>query len=265
MEQQKLSIKVKVGYGVCDLGGNLFFTVVAFILLNYLTDTVGLAAGLAGIVVMIGKVWDAVTDPMVGYLSDHTKSRWGRRRPFILIGSLPLFLTMILMFTNPELTSQTQLFFWGVVVYCLLCTAYTLVNIPYNSLTPELTKDYHERTSLNGYRFSFAVIGTLLAAGAALPLIGLFPDKNTGFTAMGILFGLIMMVTAIITVFMVKEADSRDNPSATGFFSTYLKVFRNKPYVIILVSYALQITAITVVAGIVIYYFKYVHHVECLD
>jgi GPH family glycoside/pentoside/hexuronide:cation symporter len=262
MQDNKLPVKVKLGYGVCDLGGNLFFTVMAFLLLNFLTDTVGIAAGLAGIVIMIGKIWDAVTDPIVGYISDRTKGKWGRRRPYIFFGSFPLFITMIIMFTNPNLSSQSQLFLWGVVAFCLLNTAYTLVNIPYSSLTPELTQDFHERTSLNGYRFGFAVIGTLLGAGAALPLVSAFPNENTGFTVMGTLFGFVMMITALATFFAVKEPDIEREPLESGFFKTYLKVFKNKPYVLILLTYALHVTALTVVSGIAIYYFKYIHNNE---
>ena len=147
METGRLPVRVKLGYGICDLGGNLFFTVMAFILMNFLTDTVGLAAGLAGVAIMIGKIWDAVTDPMAGYLSDRTTHRWGRRSPWIFYGSFPLAITMAVMFINPVLTSQTLLFLWATIAFCLLCTAYTAVNIPYNSLTPELTQNYHERTS----------------------------------------------------------------------------------------------------------------------
>lgn len=262
MQGQKLSKKIKAGYGVCDFGGNLFFTVIAFLLLNYLTDTVGLAAGLAGIVVAVGKIWDAITDPMVGYLSDRTGSKMGRRRPYMLYGSFPLFITMVIMFTNPRLSSQGMLFIWALVVYCLLCTAYTLVNIPYNSLTPELTQDYHERTSLNGYRFGFAVFGTLLGAGAALPIINAFASKNTGFTVMGTIFGAVMMITALITVVSIREPDIKREKLEEGFFSTYLKVFKNKPYVLVLLTYTLHITALTVISGIAIYYFKYIHNAE---
>lgn len=262
MEGQKLSPKVKLGYGVCDLGGNLFFTVIAFLLLNYLTDTVGLAAGLAGIAVAIGKIWDAVTDPMVGYLSDRTKSRWGRRRPYVLFGSFPLFITMIIMFTNPRLSNQTYIFIWATLAYCILCTAYTLVNIPYNSLTPELTQDYHERTSLNGYRFGFAVIGTLLGAGAALPIVGAFSSKNIGFSVMGTIFGAVMMITALITFFSVREPKTTRLKPQANFFKTYLNVFKNKPYVLILSTYALHITGLTAASGIAIYYFKYIHNAE---
>jgi glycoside/pentoside/hexuronide:cation symporter, GPH family len=262
MEGQKLPLKLKLGYGVCDLGGNLFFTAIGLWLLNFLTDTVGIAAGLAGIIIAIGKIWDAVTDPMAGYLSDRTVTRWGRRRPWILFGSFPLFVTMAVMFTNPGLTSQTLLFIWGTLAFCLLCTAYTAVNIPYNSLTPELTQDYHERTSLNGFRFGFAVIGTLLAAGAALPIINAFPSKNTGFTVMGTVFGAFMLITALITFFSVREPDAERVHPTAGVVKTYLKVFRNKPFVLIALVYTLHVTALTVVMAAAIYYFKYIHHDE---
>ena len=264
MPPEKLPLRVKLGYGVCDLGGNLFFTVIAFLLLNYLTDTVGISAGLAGTIIMVGKIWDAVTDPVAGYLSDHTRSRWGRRRPYIFCGAIPLFLTMILMFTNPRLESQGALFAWGVAAFCLLCAAYTVVNIPYSALTPELTRDFHERTSLNGYRFGFAVVGTLLGAGAALPLVNAFSDRNTGFTVMAAAFGFIMMATAMITAVTVKEPARPAAGPGQGFFKTYLSVFGNRPYVLILLTYALHVTALTVVSGVAIYYFKYVHRNEAL-
>ncbi|MBU2515262.1 MFS transporter [bacterium] len=259
-----LSIKQKLGFGVCDLGGNLFFTVIAFLLLNYLTDTVGISAGLAGGIIMIGKIWDAVTDPLVGYLSDKTSSRWGRRRPYILFGSVPLFLTMILMFTNPAFTSQQALFVWGVISFCLLCTAYTVVNIPYNSLTPELTQDFHERTILNGYRFSFAVIGTLMGAGLALPLISQFADKNTGYSVTGAIFGFVMMVTALITFFSVREKDNSKELNPESFLESYRSVFKNKPFLLILGVYTLHIIGLTITTGIVVYYFKYIHGDEAI-
>jgi GPH family glycoside/pentoside/hexuronide:cation symporter len=261
MEKPKLTLKTKIGFGICDLGGNLFFTVIAFLLLNYLTDTVGIAAGMAGTIIMIGKLWDAVTDPVIGFVSDRTSTRWGRRRPFILFGSVPLFITMVIMFTNPGLEGQTALFIWGVTAFCLLCLAYTIVNIPYSSLTPELTRDFHERTILNGYRFGFAVVGTLIGAGAALPLVDAFADKNTGFTVMGAVFGFAMMVTALVTFFTIREPENPVKPKG-GFFQTYAKVFKSRPFVIILLTYALHITALTIVSGIAIYYFKYIHNDE---
>jgi GPH family glycoside/pentoside/hexuronide:cation symporter len=234
----------------------------AFWLMNYLTDTVGLAAGLAGVAILIGKIWDGVTDPLVGYLSDRTHTKWGRRRPYIFAGAIPLFLAMIFMFTNPDISNQTLLFVWAIAAFCILGLAYTLVNIPYSSLTPELTQDFHERTSLNGFRFGFAIFGTLLGAGAVLPFVQLFPNRSTGFSYMGIVFGGIMMITALITFFVVKERQPTRSRTEVGFFPTYLRVFKNRPYVIILLTFTMNMTAVNIVSGILIYYFKYIYQEE---
>ena len=252
-----LTTGTKLGYGVCDLGGNLYFTVIAFWLLHYFTDTVGISAGLTGLIIMVGKIWDAVTDPVVGYLSDRSRSRWGRRRPWLLFGSVPLFLGMIAMFTNPGIANQAWRFVWGLGVFCLLSTVYTVVNIPYSALTPELTRDFHEKTSLNGYRFGFAVLGTLLGAGAALPLVNAFGDRVTGFSVMGAVFGAVMMITALITFFSVREHEHRVEESAAGFFDSYRKVIANAPFRKILFTYTMHIVGVTVVSGILVYYYKY--------
>jgi glycoside/pentoside/hexuronide:cation symporter, GPH family len=262
MEGKKLSLGIKLGYGVCDFGGNLFFTATAFVLLNYITDTMGLAAGLAGTALFIGRVWDAFYDPILGYFSDKTKTRMGRRRPYMLAGVIPLFIAMVLMFTNPAFfrqgMSQTALFIFTTIVYVILCTAYSTVNIPYSSLSPELTDDYHERTSLNGFRFGFAAIGTLVGAGAAWPIVGLLKDKNMGFVLLGIVYGGIMLVTALITVFTVKEPENLKPAKSRGFIETYKQVFKNGPYLLILATYILHIVAITIVSGVAVYYFDYI-------
>ncbi len=265
MKSGKLPIREKLGFGVLDLGGNLFFTALGFWSLNYLTDTVGLAAGLAGTAVMIGKLWDAVTDPMMGFVSDRTRSRWGRRRPYLLFGAVPLFLAMWLFFTNPGFKDPILLFVWATLALMLLNTAYTVVNIPYNSLTPELTDDYHERTSLNGYRFGFAVLGTILGAAAVQPIVGAFATKSAGFSAMGAILGTVMAVTALITFLAVREKDhSNTEIPKEGFFETYLAVFHNKPYLIVLGTYALNLTGLNFLQGILVYYTKYIYGNEGL-
>jgi GPH family glycoside/pentoside/hexuronide:cation symporter len=263
MEQKKLPIGMKLGYGVADLGGNLFFTVIAFVLLNYLTDTVGLSAALAGTALMIGRIWDAFYDPVIGYISDRTATKMGRRRPFMLGGAIPLLIAMIIMFTNPALVigsgiSQAALFAYALIVYVILCTAYSTVNIPYYSWAPELTSDYHERTSLNGYRSGFAFLGSLLGLGAALPIVALCQDKSAGFVLMGLIFGGVMVVVILTTVFTIKEPASLKPAKSLDFWKTYLSVFKNRPYVLILLTYIINFTGITIISGIAIYYFKYI-------
>jgi glycoside/pentoside/hexuronide:cation symporter, GPH family len=265
MKTGKLSIGTKLGFGVCDLGGNLYFTVIAFWLMNYLTDTVHLSAALAGTVVLVGRVWDAVTDPAVGVLSDRTRSRWGRRRPYLLFGALPLAAAMIFMFTVPSaIETQQGLFWWALLAYCLLGTAYTVVIVPYSSLTPELTDDYQERSSLNAYRFVFAILGTLAGAVAVLPLRDAFATQKEGFSAVGILFGLIMALSALITFIAVREPShgKQETPAGSGIVASYLQVFSCKPYLLITFTYVLHILAITIVSGIMVYYYKYVFRDE---
>ncbi len=258
----RLSLGVKLGFGVGDLGGNLFFTVMGFYLLAYLTDSFGLAAGAAGTAIALGKVWDAVTDPAVGYLSDRTRSRFGRRRPYMAVGAVFLFIFMVLMFTNPGITSDSGRFVWALVIYCLLNTAYTLVNIPYGSLTPELTSDFDERTTLNGFRMSFAVVGTLIGAGAMLPLVAAFGGDPTGWTVTGAIMGAVMAAATFITVFTVKEQLGAPLEGQVKIIRSYLEVMRQKPFLTVLVPYALHMTGIAIMQASLIYFFRYIYGAE---
>ncbi len=260
----KLPLRVKLGFGIGDLGGNLFFTAMGFYTLYYLTDVVGISSALAGAAILLGKFWDAFTDPMMGYLSDRTKSRWGRRRPYFLFGALPLLLASWYFFSAPDFGgSQTLGFVWVTVVLCLLNTAYTVVNIPYGSLTPDLTKNFQERTTLNGYRFSFAVIGTILGAGIVLPIVGIAGDPHKGFSIVGLLFGVIMAATILAVFFNVREStpDPASRPKEK-FFPTFLAVFHNKTYMKLAVVYTMNLTGLTFVQTMLVYYFKYIYQNE---
>ncbi len=259
----KLSIGTKAGFGICDLGGNLFFTAMGFWSLNYLTDTVALSAASAGLAIMIGKFWDAVTDPVMGFISDRTRTRFGRRRPYLLFGAIPLGLSMWYFFTRPGITNPVALTIWATLALCLLNTAYTIVNIPYSALTPELTQDYNERTSLNSFRFGFAILGTILGAAIVLPIVNAFSDRARGFSAAGAVMGIAMTVTALVTVFTVREPDHSKEPLPTeSFRETYFSVFKNRAFVILLFTYALNVLALNFLQGILVYYFKYLYNAE---
>jgi glycoside/pentoside/hexuronide:cation symporter, GPH family len=251
-------MKTKVGFGICDMGGNLFFTIIGFYLLYFLTDVVHLAAGLAGTAMMIGKIWDAVTDPMVGYLSDNTRHRMGRRRPYIFYGSFFLLISMVLMFTSPGMNSPRALFIWAAGVYCLLNTAYTVVNIPYTSLLPELTRDYHQRTVLAGYKMSFAVIGTFIGAGAVLPIVDLLPNPRLGWAVMGGVMGGVMLITAMITFFLVREPYGSPSGEPAGFFASYRGAVESKPFLLVLFPNIMNMTGVTIIQGALLYYFTYI-------
>lgn len=265
LTETQLPVRKKIGFGIADIGGNLFFTAMGFWTLTYLTDTVYLAPALAGIAIMAAKIWDAVTDPLVGFLSDNTRSRFGRRRPYLLFGALPFGLSLWLFFTKPALTGQSALFWWALLMLCLVNTAMTLVNIPYSALTPELTSDYNEQTSLNAYRFLCAGIGTIMGAVIVMPIVGLFSSKAVGFSAAGAVIGGIILITTLITFFSVREPallPKNGEKNARAFFSSYRLVFKNSAYTVLLAVFVMHITALNFLQGMVVYYLKYIYQAE---
>jgi GPH family glycoside/pentoside/hexuronide:cation symporter len=212
---------------------------------------------------MIGKAWDAVTDPMMGFISDRTLSRWGRRRVYLLFGSVPMCLTMVFFFTAPVYLPQSMYVLWAILALMLLNTASTIINVPYSSLTPELTSDYHEQSTLNGYRLGCAVFGTIAGAGAVQPLVQIFAMPGAadplldqrGFSMMGFILGAVMMIVTFLTFLGTKEKQYRKEDLPTeGFFATFKVVFKNKPYVLLLLTYALHMTGISFLTTILAYY-----------
>ena len=263
----RLTVKQKLGFGIFDLGGNMLFTLMSFWALKYLTDTVGIAAAWAGIAVMIGKAWDAVTDPLMGFISDRTFSPWGRRRVYLLFGSVPMLLSMVFFFTSPQYLPSSMHIAWAIVALMFLNTASTIINVPYSSLTPELTSNYNEQSSLNGYRFGCAVFGTIAGAGAVEPLVTAFarPDSATllldprGFSVMGFILGSVMMIVTLLTFLGTKEKKYRkEDLPKDSFFSTYKAVFKNRPFVLLLLTYALHMTGISFLTAILAYYTNHV-------
>lgn len=257
----KLKFKTILGFAVGDLGGNLYFSLIGFILIFYLTEQLGIPGTLAGASMMIGKIWDALTDPIVSSLSDRSRSKWGRRRPFIFWGALLLCISLIVMFSLPKFESDLQTFITASILFCILSTAYTLVNIPYAAMQPELTNDYHEKTLVTGYRMAFAITGTLTAVSAR-PIANAFGLNNGGWTYMAIIMGLIMLISSWVTVFTVKEPEASSYKKQKGVLISYKEAIFNKEFTSALIPWALFITAITIMQGAYLYYFKYIFKKE---
>nr|WP_290222110.1 MFS transporter [Trichocoleus desertorum] len=173
VSEDKLSLSTKLAYGAGDLGPAITANLLGVFLLFFFTSVAGLGAGLAANILMIGKVWDAVNDPVVGTLSDRTQSRWGRRHPWMIFGAIPFGIFFFLQWLVPRFsdnpgTNQWGLFWYYVGISVLFNTFYTAVNLPYTALTPELTQDYNERTNLNSFRFAFSIGGSILSLVLAL-------------------------------------------------------------------------------------------------
>ncbi len=216
-------LKEKISFGVGDLGINLAFTSIGFYFIFFLVNVAGLPAEYAGIIFALSKLWDAVTDYYMGVISDRTTSRFGRRRPYILLGSIPFAISFALLWFVPS-DDPTVLFIYYLLVVLLFNTAFTVVSVPYNALLPELTSNYEERTTITGIRMSFSFLGTLLgAAGVTLIVDVLFKgegDYRKSYPIMGILFALFIIVIMFITFAGTKERvkelpTQRDGPIKT--------------------------------------------------
>ena len=165
---------------------------------------------------------------------------------------------MALIFTPISLPTQLRLFIYVTFLYCLLNTAYTLVNIPYAALLPELTDDYHQRTVLTAYRMSFAVIGTFFGAALVMPIIGLFSTANLGWSMMGTFMGAVMLFSTLATVFAIKEPKRSAPVEQESFRSTFSVVLRDKVFLSALLPWTFFITGTSMVQGALVYYFSYI-------
>ena len=211
----------KAAYGAGDSGFSLTSTTLALLYLFFLVNVVGLDPAAAGISLGIGRIWDAFNDLLIGTLSDRTRSRWGRRRPYLLFGAIPFGLTFILMWLVPPTNEQTLLLIYYTAMYILFDTLFTLTNVPYIALTPELAPTYDERTSLHSYRMAFSIGLGLVAAIAPLAIVSAIagPDpslaaRRSAYAAMAIIIGVLSIIPIYITFLAVREnPDFQDLPT----------------------------------------------------
>ena len=203
---EKLSFWTKVAYAMGDLSNSVGpGTIIPFWYLFFLTDVAHLNPALAGLTVLIGGIWDAINDPLVGLLSDRTRTRWGRRRPYLLFGALPYGVTFALMWIIPPIQNQVLLCLYFALIYILFDTACTIVSCPYTALTPELTLDHDERTSLTTYRMAVSIVTGLLAAVGFALVFDATPDRQTAFLVMGFVCGGLFVPTVLVTFFGTRE------------------------------------------------------------
>jgi glycoside/pentoside/hexuronide:cation symporter, GPH family len=255
----RLTVPAKLGYGVGDLSFNIAYQTTALYLIFFFTDVFGIAAGAAGMIMFYSKIWDAAIDPAMGYITDRTKSRWGSKRPYILLGTVPLGITFMLLFYSPALTSENLKIAYGLVTFILFCTAITIVNVPYGALTADLTLDSNERAVVTGYRMTFAIVGALVAAGATLPVVGILGggDQVLGFRHMSMAYAVLIMVVLLVTFFTVKERVSHPKEEVLSLVKSLKLIAGNRPFLILAAGTICHLTAVLTTAAVVNYYFKY--------
>lgn len=255
----KLSRREKWIYGSGDLGFSLTGTIIGAYFAIYLTDVVGVSPAVAALAIFVGGTWDYINDPIVGYISDRTRSRWGRRRPFLLFAALPMMVAFALIWWRPPITSQIALGIYYALIYALYDTVATFAYMPYYALTPELTSDYDERTELTTTRMFFSIFGSLVAFTVPLLIVNGFNPAHAGrVLLMGGVFGFISAVPLILVFLGTRERPEFMNQEQTGMRQAVKAAGKNRPFIFGLVIFLFTWVTISIIQLILLYYIKYV-------
>ena len=261
--QKKLSRKTKIIYGFGDLGFSLTTTIIGAYFLFFLTDVVGIQPAVAGIAILVGRTWDYLNDPLIGHLSDRTRSRWGRRRPFLLFGAIPFALAFMLMWYRPAYESQAALVIYYSLAYILFDAAATFVYMPYFALTPELTDDYDERTSLTSYRMFFSIFGSLLAFTVPMMIVGTFsPQSAARVLVMAVIFGTASALPLWLVFFNTRERETFISQEKPKLLASLKAAFKNRPFVFGAVIYLLTWICMDILQTTLLFFIKYVLGME---
>lgn len=255
---ERLSVKTKLLYGVGDVGNAVVNSAVQFFLLLFYTDAALIPAALATNALLVGKIWDIVNDPLFGWLSDRTTSRFGKRRVYMIFGALPLAISIALLWFVPHGLSEVGLFAWIAGTFIFFDTAWTLTNVPYYALTAELTDDYDERAGLTAFRMVLGVPAYIVGAALTPFWVGLFASERTGYGVTGVVYGLLAAGALWIAAAGIRErrriAASR---SEAPPWRTFVDTFRNRPFVQLVAAFFLANTAFSLIRTLLAYFLIY--------
>jgi GPH family glycoside/pentoside/hexuronide:cation symporter len=256
MADHKLRFKNYFGYGIGDIGFNLLFTFANIYLLIFYTDVFGISATVASFVFFIGRFfWDAITDPIIGWLADRTKTRWGSYRPFVLFGAIPLAVSFAMMFYTPDLSENGKIAY-AIGTFMLFNLAFTIGNVPYGTLIASLTEDYAERSRLAGFRMTLGVCGGFVGAAVAAHFLGLWDAGAAGYFKIASIFALILVLTSLITFSSVKERVQVIRKKVS-LFKALSMIRKNRPFISLTLCFFFNYAALYLILAIIPYYFQY--------
>ena len=249
--------QARIAYAVGDAGINLYFISTLSFLLYFYTDIYGISAAVASGVFFVARQIDALTDPLMGYICDRTVSKWGKMRPYLLFGAIPLGLISIAVFTVPDFGEVGKIV-WAYVTYTLFGILYTVVTIPYAALTGMLTTDHDERATLSTLRMAGAFTGALIVSSLMLPMATWFGSEDTGFQMVMVIFSIGSTLLIWITFMGTKEQiDILEADTKVEFKDAWKAISKNPPLWIVITLFILGMLAFTFRQTSTPYYFKY--------
>ena len=256
----KLSFREKYSYGIGAFGKDLVYAFVATYLMMFFTDEVGLSSVFVGGLFFVSRFWDAINDPIMGNIVDNTNTRWGKFRPWILIGTLINAIVLVFLFVNPtSFLSGKMVYVYCSVAYILWGMTYTIMDIPYWSMIPSFTSDPAERDKMSVIPRIFATIGGSTVNTFGLMIIALLGvgSNSVGYFRLGLTISIVFVISTLITVFNVKEKNTVKNQDKIKLKEVFEILFKNDQLLIIIVSVIIYQVALFLVGGFALYFFKY--------
>jgi oligogalacturonide transporter len=245
----------KIGYGLGDIYGGGAHILISFYYLHFLTSVVRINPGLAGTVILISKLYDAVTDPLEGVLTDRTRTRFGRRKPYLVAGVLLILLSFFALFYPFSMENEGTRFAFVLLTYLFFSTVFSIVKVNYDALQSEMTLDYNERSSLSGVRIFFSTAASIVCALLPLEIVRMFDDVYQGYIAMALVFGLFFAVPFVAVVLTMREREEfQKPPEPFNWRTAFITPFKMKSFVYVLLAYLFSFVAVDVLSSVVIYF-----------
>ncbi|MCK9482871.1 MAG: MFS transporter [Candidatus Marinimicrobia bacterium] len=253
-----LNLKEKIGFSLGDTASNLFFQTFIFFLLYFYTDVFGIPASSVATIFLVGRIWDAVNDPLMGALADRTNTKMGKFRPYLLYTALPFGILGFIMFITPDFSVQGKVIY-AFVTYNLMMMVYTVINVPYAALMGVISPNSQERTVVSTFRFVAAFIGQFIVQFAVLKLVAVFGkgNENVGWQWTMALISALSVVLWITTFATTRERVKPVKQEKNSFKYDLADLVRNKPWVLIGLATIFQLLFNVIKGGSIVYYFKY--------
>lgn len=263
----KLTLREKVGYGLGDTASNIVFQVVLNFMMYFYTDVFGITAAAAGTLMLVVRLFDMVTDPIMGGIADRTSTRWGKYRPYLIWIAIPYGLFAIAAFTTPDFSAGGKLFY-AYISYALLMTAYTAINIPYGALGGVMTEDPNERGEIQGYRFTMAMVGSFIVNSSLLYLVTTLGDGNEqkGYQYSVAVLAMVAFVCFVMCFWATRERVAPEPvrneknlwENIVGIFGDFLALVKhNREWAVVAAATFTLLLIAVMRGGSTLYYTKY--------